>query len=140
MISFRFGLLFRLAAARKSFDDRSARSSARRSLCSACSLRGLFVWGCKLDDGRSFERAEAEGVDLSLFCWRGVEARSMNDDLRCCSFRLLWSRRSIGLALMIRRVVFVALELVAALSYSGIGDWAPLVVVEIIAVDAVGVC
>lgn len=41
---------------------------------------------------------------------------------------------------MIRRVVFVALELVAALSYSGIGDWAPLVVVEIIAVDAVGVC
>lgn len=63
----------------------------------------------------------------------------MNDDLRC-SFRLLWLRRNIGFARMIRRVVFVALELAAALSYSGIGDWAPLVVVEIIVVDAVVVC
>jgi hypothetical protein len=99
----------------------------------------LFVWGCKLDDDRSFELAEAEGVEWSLFCWRGVEARSMNDDLHC-SFRSLWSRRSIGFALTIRRVVFVALELAAALSYSGIGDWAPLVVVEIIVADAVVVC
>jgi hypothetical protein len=99
----------------------------------------LFVWGCKLDDDRSFELAEAEGVEWSLFYWRGVEARSMNDDLHC-SFRSLWSRRSIGFALTIRRVVFVALELAAALSYSGIGDWAPLVVVEIIVADAVVVC